>query len=476
MKKVEKGVFFVIFFALLLMISRSVYATDATDYSGIEPSIIIDGERLSMQDFGDRVIDCTISEITQNSTDTKAYGEVLFEYKNNFRQSKIVGDDEYVYYYDKDGNISEELHNGELKAKYEYINCFPVCCYIKNQRYYYEIYNGIIVGLLDEEGNRVVEYEYDELGSIINIQGNKDIGESNSVKYIGWIYDIETEDYYIPGGGYYDPSFGEIYGIKTHLDIKTLFGDKYEELRDKYGDTPTQRLSSNDIYYLTYAASQYYEYGISYNTQAYTGNTWYTNLSGGNMPYLLARIIYAENTNTSSLNGLNNYLKYNRQGVAWTAFNRMYEAQYRYNHNYSSLYFANSGSFPTVYSVLTYSGAYSSLQSNNAKSAKDTSNIAYQQAFWAASCYHVCSSFEQLDAIYPQPTGITSQCYIMGNLNSNSAPNTGWCRVVFPGESYNHSGSSNYSAFTYYSSISMFNVSFSYSSESLYIEGEYYGQ
>jgi len=72
-------------------------------------------------------------------------------------------------------------------------------------RYYY-LYNGHgdVVQIVDQEGEVVNEYEYDEWGNITN---QIDEGTHNPFKYAGEIYDDETGLYYLRAR-YYDPSMG----------------------------------------------------------------------------------------------------------------------------------------------------------------------------------------------------------------------------------------------------------------------------
>lgn len=138
------------------------------------------------------------------------------------------------------------------------------------------------------------------------------------------------------------------------------------------------------------------------------------------------------------------------------------------------MYYSASGTtVPTFYTILTRNQAFTSINAH-ASDAMDADNVAYQEAFWIASCMSVCETFEEWDAIVPRPAGVTHQCYNRGALSSSSKPQSTWSDVVFPGWYTDYAGASNYSAFPYYNSISKFNVLFSYPSENLYIKSVYY--
>ncbi len=139
------------------------------------------------------------------------------------------------------------------------------------------------------------------------------------------------------------------------------------------------------------------------------------------------------------------------------------------------MYSSTSGQRATVYDILTYSDAFSTLN-GQAKGAMSQSNTAYQQAFWIACCIHVCNNYEKWNAIVPRPVGVTAQCYNKGNLTSSSSPNSQWENVVFPGWTATYDGLGSYTSFVYYSYINYFNVIYMYKPayEYLYIRNVYY--
>ena len=65
---------------------------------------------------------------------------------------------------------------------------------------------GDIVGIVDGNGNLVVEYRYDAWGKPISITGTlkTSLGELNPFRYRGYVYDEETELYYLRSR-YYNP-------------------------------------------------------------------------------------------------------------------------------------------------------------------------------------------------------------------------------------------------------------------------------
>lgn len=81
-----------------------------------------------------------------------------------------------------------------------------------NKKYYY-LYNGHgdVVQIIDESGNIVNNYQYDEWGNILQQQE----GIDNAFKYAGEVQDEETGLYYLRAR-YYDPSVGRFISKDTY--------------------------------------------------------------------------------------------------------------------------------------------------------------------------------------------------------------------------------------------------------------------
>lgn len=163
---------------------------------------------------------------------------------------------------------------------------------------------------------------------------------------------------------------------------------------------------------------------------------------------------------------------YNRQGIGWVILNRYLEDHYR-SGNGLKMYFSE-GDALSFYSVLTKKSAFTTLNGKTAKGYISANNVAYAEAFWIASCMRVCNNFQEWNDVVPRPEGITSQCYFRGALSSASAPNAAWKNVVFPGFATDYAGKGNYAEFQYYDIISRFNIMFSDSRESLYVDSFWY--
>ena len=68
---------------------------------------------------------------------------------------------------------------------------------------------GLLIGLADDEGNMVVEYEYDLFGKPLACRDTSgiDLGSLNPFRFKGYVYDEESGLYYLTSR-YYDPEIG----------------------------------------------------------------------------------------------------------------------------------------------------------------------------------------------------------------------------------------------------------------------------
>ena len=80
-----------------------------------------------------------------------------------------------------------------------------------NGNYYYYLRNAQndIVKLIDKTGATVVEYTYDSWGKLLSTSGSlaSTLGKNNPFRYRGYVYDEETEFYYVQSR-YYNPEIG----------------------------------------------------------------------------------------------------------------------------------------------------------------------------------------------------------------------------------------------------------------------------
>lgn len=137
---------------------------------------------------------------------------VNYKYNNSgIRESKIVNNIETNYYLDNERIIYETRGNDIIYYLYDLNEIIGL--EYNNQKYYYlKNLQHDIIGILDSNGNKVVNYKYDSWGNVISITDNNNnvitsntnIGIINPFRYKSYYYDSETNLYYL-NKRYYSP-------------------------------------------------------------------------------------------------------------------------------------------------------------------------------------------------------------------------------------------------------------------------------
>ncbi len=293
--------------------------------------IVINGDEYNAQELMDRVIKYTISSPSPTVMKALNGSNVFMKYDDNQRRiMKTYENGTTTYTYNEFNQIiSETIPSGDIiEYTYNYDGTVKDIIY-DNNIFHYIYNNGIIVAIEDTNGKIVSRYFYDN-GLCISAnhkdkEKTNNIGILNSFRYDSKYFDAETGLYYLGFGNYYNSQEACELGSEVYFDEEGFFGDQYEYICDSRKQENNQRLSQQDIIDLINSASYYYTNGINYNLGSYSGNTWYTNFSGGSSYYLTARIIYAENTYSSPA-AISSALQYNRQAECQTAnCNRVYQ-------------------------------------------------------------------------------------------------------------------------------------------------------
>lgn len=154
----------------------------------------------------------TLGQLTKFTAQNDTYN-VFYKYnQDGLRTQKATPDDVTNYYYDNLGRtIAETDENGALKAQIVWGHK-PLIRIINGQFYYY-LYNGHgdVVQVVDESGNIVNNYKYDEWG---NNMGKQESIE-NPIRYAGEYFDEESGLYYLRAR-YYDPEIARFISEDTN--------------------------------------------------------------------------------------------------------------------------------------------------------------------------------------------------------------------------------------------------------------------
>ena len=139
--------------------------------------------------------------------------EYKYTYDDQGQRIKKEGNGKEEYYFYEEGRIKEVITK-EYRLIYRYVGEEVKGVTYKNENkeisYFYEKnILGEIIGIVDEEGKRVVEYRSSSYGEVENIHDNSEIEISakDHLRYKGYIYDEETRLYYLKTR-YYDPEIG----------------------------------------------------------------------------------------------------------------------------------------------------------------------------------------------------------------------------------------------------------------------------
>ena len=124
---------------------------------------------------------------------------------------EVAQQDKLHFFYDTQSRPAKVSYNGVIYT------------YILNLQ-------GDIVGLLDNSGNLVVEYKYDAWGKLLSTTGTlaDTLGKRNPFRYRGYVYDEETELYYLRSR-YYNPEWDrfvnsdDLLGANLDVSINNLF-------------------------------------------------------------------------------------------------------------------------------------------------------------------------------------------------------------------------------------------------------------
>lgn len=183
-------------------------------------------------------------EITQNEN------SIQFVYNSaNKRIKKISQSNTINYLYDKDHLIAEQGADYSVTYIYDESNVIKGFVYSKNETNdiygFIKNYLGVITGIIDETGNIICSYSYDDFGNVLNKTGNEEILEINHILYKGYYYDEEISTYML-GQRIYSP---KLHRFISPDNFENLFKSHSELLQYNlfaYCDNnPIMRVDSN---------------------------------------------------------------------------------------------------------------------------------------------------------------------------------------------------------------------------------------
>ena len=135
-----------------------------------------------------------------------SYGFTYNEYGQRISKT-LAGNLVSSYYYDGDRLVTEVKGSNRLDFLYDEQGLLYGFIYNGTVKYFYmrDVLQNIL-GLVDENGNIVVEYDYTAYGKSLSVTGllKDTIGVINPFRYKGYYYDVETQLFYC-NSRYYSP-------------------------------------------------------------------------------------------------------------------------------------------------------------------------------------------------------------------------------------------------------------------------------
>ena len=133
------------------------------------------------------------------------------------------------YYYDENENliyqkvessISSVTNNKSLSFLYDELGKLYGFIYNGNSYYYVRDMLQTILGIVDSNGNSIVEYNYDAWGNIVSFvdESSCSLAKINPFKYKGYYYDDETQLYWV-SSRYYSPEFGRFLQVSDVSEL-----------------------------------------------------------------------------------------------------------------------------------------------------------------------------------------------------------------------------------------------------------------
>ena len=211
---------------ILYQYQNNNWSDQLTNYDGV--SIVYDtignpvniGENVTMTWMNGRML--------KRYQDSSKNLDILYKYNDDgIRISKTVNNVETRYYVENGNVVCEKTGNNIIHYMYDLTGVIGLD-YNGDRYYYIKNIQDDVVGILNEDFNQVISYEYDSWGKLISIKdvnGNivtdkTNIGIINPFRYRSYYYDNETELYYLKQR-YYNPEWGRFINSDVLLGVNS---------------------------------------------------------------------------------------------------------------------------------------------------------------------------------------------------------------------------------------------------------------
>lgn len=386
--------------AMILSEERGVYSDDY--YGGFSLSWVSDGQRDLLQEASNGEIRAVYT-YDENSLRTEKMVNGVF---TTFTYGKVNG---------VNGVLVSENRDGTIINYYYEPTDYPVAVvhgpnsFEVDGNSYFLLYDDAgdhVVGIADEEGEQIVQYEYeqglvslilekDKTGTWIDVTRDvTSVGFINRIRYFGQYFDEET------GWYYKDALFDSVNGCfvegKHNNDLDKLLAESHTIEGDVnvQSAAPSTLVTKIDNLYKECINSSSFGINISYSSK------WYSDLSAVE---ITARCIYAENTYDKSNDNYDREKE--RIAEGWVIQNRRQD---------TSGEFGNS----TLKGVVSYSGAFQSITGgdNSTKNARipARNKDAWKEAVYIACVLNETENNSYIESLIAKPRGIDTQLFFVG--------------------------------------------------------------
>lgn len=288
---------------------------------GNETTYTYDSRGNREQTSGEKIDETSIIEggFTYNSWDKMSSfsdGSDTYSYEydpEGLRTKKISTSETTRYHTDNSGRVIAES-NASDQVTAQNIWGHKVLARKVSSAYYYYLYNGHgdVVQIMDENGNIVNSYTYDEWGNILS----KTEGISNPIKYAGEYFDEESELYYLRAR-YYDPATSRMLTRDTYegditnplsLNFYTYCSNNPLIYVDPSGHSAANaQWDANQYSYLSYMSEHDPDQGNRiWAAQELAANNVYIDPSESGKVYTNAEVWAARNPGSGSSGGPSN--------------------------------------------------------------------------------------------------------------------------------------------------------------------------
>ena len=207
------------------------YRTDKSDWS--RTNYTYNGDRMMSYNGQSCVYDAMGNPTTYRGNTATWKGRQMTSFNGvNFTydgRGRRAGKGSITFLYDSQGRIIKQSNGLEFFYDFEGIAAVK---YNSTMYFYQKDAQGNIIGILDSNGNVVVQYYYDAWGNhkVVTADGNaiassSRIGNINPFRYRGYYYDTETGLYFLQTR-YYDPETGRFLNRDSvaYADPETIGG------------------------------------------------------------------------------------------------------------------------------------------------------------------------------------------------------------------------------------------------------------